>query len=93
MSGTLLASHKQLIEDMRQLIAELEYLKAAFTLLGRDTQVKALEGAIEGTRGMLSKVEMSPYPMSASRTDRAGRRRASGRGTARSRTWAGPERA
>jgi hypothetical protein len=58
-----LASRKQLVDDVRQLIAELEYLKAALTLLGRDLQVEAVEGAIEGTRGMLSEIERSrPEP-------------------------------
>lgn len=61
MSGMSLGSRKQLIEDVRQLIAELEYLKAALTLLGRDMQVKAVEGAIEGTRDMLCRIEGSSY--------------------------------
>jgi hypothetical protein len=49
------------MEDVRQLVVELECLKVALTLLGRDKQVKALEGAIEGTRGMLGKIEKSSY--------------------------------
>jgi hypothetical protein len=57
MSEMPVASRKQLVEDVRQLVAELEYLKAALILLGRGTQVEALEGAIEGTRSMLSKIE------------------------------------
>jgi hypothetical protein len=61
MAEMSLTSRKQLIEDVRQLVAELEYLRAALTLLGRDVQVKALEGAIEGTRGMLCKIERSTY--------------------------------
>jgi hypothetical protein len=56
MSGMSLASREQLVEDVRQLISELEHLKVALTLLGRDIQVEALEGAIEGTRGMLDKI-------------------------------------
>jgi hypothetical protein len=52
-----LASRRQLADNVRQLIAELEYLKAALALLGRDLHVEALEGAIEGTRGMLGKIE------------------------------------
>jgi hypothetical protein len=55
------ASREQIVEDMKQLIAELEHLKAALTLLGRVMQVEAVEGAIEGTRGMLDKIERSQH--------------------------------
>ena len=56
-----LASRQQVIEDMRQLIAELERLKVALGMLGRWAQVKTVEKAIKGVSGMLGNMERSLY--------------------------------
>jgi hypothetical protein len=61
MSGMSLASRQQVIEDMRQLIAELERLKVALGMLGRWAQVKTVEKAIKGVSGMLGNMERSLY--------------------------------
>jgi hypothetical protein len=49
------------IEDMRQLIAELERLKVALGMLGRWAQVKTVEKAIKGVSRMLGNMERSLY--------------------------------
>ena len=56
-----LASRQQVIEDMRQLIAELERLKVALGMLGRWAQVKTVEKAIKGVSRMLGNMERSLY--------------------------------
>jgi hypothetical protein len=61
MSGMSLASRQQVIEDMRQLIAQLERLKAALGVLGQWTLVGTVEEAIKGVSEMLGNMQRSVY--------------------------------